>query len=92
MLGPILCTIYTTPLGHDFQHHLYADGTQLYVSIKVGDAVDLLEAQRRIEMCIAQIKAWMVMFMLELNNDKTELVIISPAYFHQHNKVPLSSV
>ena len=30
---------------------------------KVGDAVDLLEAQRRIEMCIAEIKAWMVMFM-----------------------------
>ena len=31
---------------------------------KVGDAVDLLEAQRRIEICIAEIKAWMVMFNL----------------------------
>ena len=61
------------------------------LSFKVGDAVDLLEAQRRIEMCIAEIKAWMVMFMLKLNDDKTELVIIAPPYFLHHNKVPLSS-
>ena len=72
--------------------HLYADNTQLYVSFKAGDAVDLLEAQRRIEKCIAEIKAWMVMFMLKLNDDKTELVIIAPPYFLHHNKVPLSSV
>ena len=64
----------------------------IHVSFKGGDAVALLEAQRRIEMYIAEIKAWMVMFMLKLNDDKTELVIIAPPYFLQHNKVPLSSV
>ena len=77
---------------HGVQYHLYADDDQLYVSFKVGDAVDLLEAQRRIEMCIAEIKAWMVMFMLKLNDDKTELDIIAPPFFLHHNKVPLSSV
>ena len=60
--------------------------------LKVSDAVDLLEALRRIEMCIAKIQAWMVMFMLKLNDDKTELVIIAPPYFLQRNKVPLPSV
>ena len=88
MLGPILFTIYTIPLGEvcrrhgsdGVQYQLYADDTQLYVSYKVGDAVDLLEGQRRIETCIAEI-SWMVMFMLKLNDDKTELVIIAPPYF-----------
>ena len=32
------------------------------------------------------------MFMLKLNDDKTELVIIAPPYFLHHNKVPLSSM
>ena len=32
------------------------------------------------------------MFMLELNDDKTKLVIIAPLYFFRHNKVPQSSV
>ena len=32
------------------------------------------------------------MFILKLNDDKTELVIIAPPYFLHHNKVPLSSV
>ena len=59
MLGPILFTIYTFPLGekcrrHGVQYHLYADDTRLYVSFKVGDAMDLLEAQRRIEMSISK--------------------------------------
>ena len=62
VVGPMLFTIYTIPLGeiyrrHSVQYHLYSDDNQLYVSFKVGDAVDLLEAQRQIEMCIAQIKA-----------------------------------
>ena len=97
VLGPILFTIYTIPLGeicrrHGVEYHLYADDTQLYVSFKVSDEVELIEAQRRIEMCIKEIKAWMVMFMLKLNDDKTELVIIASPFYHQCNQIPLSHV
>ena len=68
---------------HGVHYHLYADDTQLH---------DLLEAQRQIEMCIAEIKVWMLMFMVKLNDDKTKLVIIAPPYFLHHNKGRLSSV
>ena len=43
VLGPLLFTLYTTPLsslvsGHAFPHHLYADDSQLYVSFSSGDS------------------------------------------------------
>ena len=42
VLGPLLFTLYTTPLsslvsGHAIPHHLYADDSQLYVSFSSGD-------------------------------------------------------
>ena len=38
VLGPILFTMYTVPLGditkqHNIMHHFYADETQLYVTL-----------------------------------------------------------
>ena len=51
------------------------------ISFKIHDTVDLLEAQRRIEICIAEIKAWILMFMLTLNDDKTDLVTVALTIF-----------
>ena len=82
VLGPILFTIYTTPLGklirsHGLSFHLYADDTQLYLAIKPSDSVSISENKRRIEACISDIRAWMRTNFLKLNDDKTEVLIIT---------------
>ena len=77
VLGPILFTLYTTPLSNIFQkynidYHLYADDSQLYKGCKF-DYLDKIKEQN--EHCIEDVKIWMDSNKLKLNNDKTELIV-----------------
>ena len=78
VLGPILFTIYTSPLGdilraHDVGFHCYADDTQIYLSFNVNQSND---AFKKMELCINDIRRWMASNFLRLNDDKTELLVI----------------
>ena len=82
VLGPILFTMYTTPLGniirkHGLNFHLYADDTQLYISFQPGVSVSKETAISCLEACIKDIKIWMTNNLLKLNDDKTELIVIT---------------
>ncbi len=87
VLGPILFTMYTAPIGnivrkHGLSHHLYADDTQLYISFDLDD-VD--GAVGRVEACIAEVAVWMETNKLMLNDGKTEAIFvnrISPSNCH----------
>ncbi|KAK6191281.1 hypothetical protein SNE40_003011 [Patella caerulea] len=74
VLGPILFTLYTSPLEDIFSKHsvnsmLYADDSQLYiVSEKLQDDIGSLEG------CTDEVRDWMKSHLLILNEDKTELV------------------
>ena len=80
-LGPLLFTLYASKLFDVVESHLpnvhaYANDTQLYISFKPvcsaaeTDAVDALQA------CIRDIRTWMVQDKLQLNDAKTEFLII----------------
>ena len=67
---------------HNLTYHLYADDSQLYVSFKLGSDDLLFSAKSSIKICIREIKNWMILSGLRLNEEKTECFysvhVISP--------------
>ena len=78
VLSPALFTMYTQPLVHimkkiNILYHLYADDTQLYGSVYPNKLHDLIN---RFEHGIAEVKAWMKVNKLKLNDEKTEVILL----------------
>ena len=78
VLGPLLSTLYTTPLrsviqSHNLDHHLYADYTQIYDSLTTSDTCRSLNQLRE---CLQNASLWMKNRKLKLNADKSEFLII----------------
>ena len=91
VLGPILFTIYTVPVGdiarrHGLGHHFYADDSQLYLAFKPG--ADLDNQLEVLETCIRDIRQWMAANLLKLNDDKTEVLLLgSPHNLKKLDKI-----
>ena len=86
VLGPILFTIYTSPLGelfsqYDMDYHCYADDTQIYMGFNPKSENDQKLAVDIMEDCIMEVKNFMNHNKLKLNDDKTEFVLIGTKYW-----------
>ena len=78
VLGPLLFTLYTTPLSsmifeHAIPHHLYAEDSQLYVSFASADSAAALNG---LQSCLAPVQSWMSTNKLKLNPGNTEFLLI----------------
>ena len=78
VLGPLLFSLYTTPLSkvigrhRDIRFHFYADDTQLYVRLSNKEATS---AFANLNACLKDIQDWMLSCKLKLNPDKTEFIV-----------------
>ena len=79
ILGPILFDLYMFPFGdvirsHGIIFHSYADDKEMYIAVSPDDTgpIDALFN------CILDIKSWMAENFLQLNQDKTEVLVIGP--------------
>ena len=77
-LGPILFLLYTQPLcdligRHPISHHMFADDTELYSSGPRDQADALFDDMQS---CILDVKEWTVHNKLQLNEDKTEALLL----------------
>ena len=80
-LGPILFTVYTSPLGDIYKkyrvkYHCYADDMQNYLSFKSNTKGNQEECIKTLELCIAEIRKWMQTNLLRLNDEKTEFLLV----------------
>lgn len=82
VLGPILFTIYSRPViaiaqKHGLNVHSYADDTQLYLSFNLDDPNAEHSTRQCIEKCVSDIKSWMTTNKLKLNDEKTDLLVVT---------------
>ena len=88
VLGPILFTMYTKPLSaiidsHSIIHHSFADDSQQQMSAPPDRISELLHA---VQSCIGDVNAWATANMLRLNDNMTELMLVtSKRTKHLHN-------
>ena len=88
VLGPILFTMYIKPLSaiidsHSIIHHSFADDLQLQMSAPPDRISELLHSMQS---CISDVIAWATVNMLKLNDNKTELMLVtSKRAKHLHN-------
>ena len=92
VLGPILFTMYIKPLSaiidsHSIIHHSFAVDLQLQMSAPTDRISELLHSMQS---CIGDVKAWATANMLKLNDNKTELMLISSKRTKHLHSLPTS--
>ena len=79
VLGPMLFTMYIKPLSaiidsHTIIQHSFADNLQLQMSAPPDIISELLYSMQS---CISDVKVWATANMLKLNDNKTELMLVT---------------
>ena len=88
----MLFTMYIKPLyaiidSHSIIHHSFADDLQLQMSAPPDRISELLHSM---QYCISDVKAWATANMLKLNDNKTELMLVTSKRTKRLHSLPTS--
>ena len=92
VLGPMLFNMYIKPLSaiidsHSIIHHSFSDDLQLQMSAPPDRISGLLYSMQS---CISDVKAWASANMLRLNDNKTELMLVTSKRSKHLHSLPTS--
>ena len=84
--------MYVMPLSaiidsHSIIHHSFADDLQLQMSAPPDRISELLHSMQS---CICEVKAWATAKMLKLNDNKTELMLVTSKSTKHLHSLPTS--
>ena len=85
VLGPLNFCFCMYPLGsisrhHCINYHIYADDTQVYITFDLSDPSIAIE---KLNLCISDIRNWMIKSKLKINDSKTEYLVLTSSFFKQ---------
>ena len=80
VLGSILYCMHTNMVGgivarHGINHHCYADDIHIYLTVDRDESI--VAALPKVELCVAEVAAWLTNNNLKLNMQKSEAIIFS---------------
>jgi len=78
VLGPLLFAVYCSPVAdviasHGVRYHQYADDTQLHLAMRADNTADGLSV---LAACTIDVKQWYMQNGLQLNPDKSEVLLM----------------
>ena len=82
VLGPILFAVYTSPVcdifkSHDVRCHQYADDAQMHIAIRIANSDAGLSI---LSDCTIDVKNWYLLNGLQLNANKSEVMLVGTAH------------
>jgi len=75
-------------LRYEVEDHLYADDTQLCISLDPDNELDVASSLNNLEHCIADNRLWMTQHFLNLNDNQINIIYLASPHYVKSVRTP----